>query len=88
MEKSGYKTTEFWLSFLAMALGVFVVSGAFGDQHWAVKIAGLALELLGALGYTASRAKVKLGGSLERAEIAKASGAASPVVSPTVPPSA
>lgn len=71
-EKPGYKTTEFWLSLLVIILGALMASGALGEQHWAVKMAGLGLDLLATMGYTAARAKTKLGSSLERVEESKA----------------
>lgn len=57
--KPGYKTTEFWLSVSACALGAFAASGAFPDEHIAMKIAGMALAALAAMGYTTSRLFVK-----------------------------
>lgn len=60
--KPGYKTTEFWLSTIAMALGALMASGALdkvpADSIWA-KIVGGVIVVLASLGYTAGRAKVK-----------------------------
>ena len=60
--KPGYKTTEFWLSLLATALGFVLASGALdaaGEDSWIAKLVGGAVAALAALGYTAGRAKVK-----------------------------
>jgi len=57
--KPGYKTTEFWLSVGACALGAFAASGVLPDDHIAMKVAGMALAALGAMGYTVSRLFVK-----------------------------
>ena len=60
--KPGYKTTEFWLSLVAMLLGVLMSSGVMDSvpetSIWS-KIVGGAIAALAALGYTASRAKAK-----------------------------
>ena len=60
--KPGWKTTEFWLSVVAMLLGVLVSSGVLtplGTKHWAVKLVALLISALAAMGYGASRAAVK-----------------------------
>lgn len=57
--KPGVRTTEFWLSLLAMLLGTFVTSGLLPDASVPVKIAGMALAALAVLGYGSSRAQVK-----------------------------
>lgn len=57
--KPGYKTTEFWLSVGACALGAFAASGALPDDHIVMKVAGMTLAALGAMGYTVSRLFVK-----------------------------
>ena len=60
--KPGYKTTEFWLTFLADALGLVMMSGALdsvpGDSL-VMKIIGGAIFGLSTLGYTAARGKAK-----------------------------
>lgn len=58
-EKAGYKTTEFYLSVLAMVLGSLMASGALVEGSVWAKIIGAGITVLAALGYTASRAKVK-----------------------------
>lgn len=70
MTKPGYKTTEFWLSMAAVLCGALMASGIFeglGQDHWAVKVVGLATTVLGALGYTAARGIVKANGSKQKA---------------------
>jgi hypothetical protein len=59
--KPGYKTTEFWLSSIAVLLGLVMASGAVGSGGLAAQIIGGCLSLLGTLGYTASRTNVKAG---------------------------
>ena len=56
--KPGYKTTEFWLSVVASAVGLVMASGLPSD-NWIIKVAGIAAMVLSALGYTASRSTVK-----------------------------
>ena len=59
--KPGYKTTEFWLSTAATVVGLVLASGALPEQAdnlW-VRLIGGIVAVLAALGYTASRAKVK-----------------------------
>jgi len=70
-EKPGFKTTEFWVLLLVMLIGVLVQSGAIPTEHWSMKGIALAAQMLGALGYTAARAKTKFGASLERASLGK-----------------
>lgn len=60
--KPGWRTTEFWLSVVAVLLGVLVTSGvleSLGTEHWAVKLVALAISALAAIGYSHSRAVVK-----------------------------
>lgn len=57
--KPGYKTTEFYLTFLAMLLGGFMASGIAPDTSPTMKMAGLALSGLTALGYGGFRWGVK-----------------------------
>lgn len=58
----GYKTTEFWLSALALVLGVVMSSGVVGDGTIAAQIIGGAMAILAQLGYTAARTQIKAGG--------------------------
>lgn len=57
--KSGIKTTEFWLSLLAVLVGAFVASGILPSEHWAIKLGGIITTALGALGYSYSRSAAK-----------------------------
>lgn len=59
--KAGVKTTEFWLSIAAFAVGVLLASGVLPVEHWAIKLAGAAAAGLAALGYSISRGSTKGG---------------------------
>jgi len=62
--KPGYKTTEFWLSTVATVIGFLLASGLLEGQEadsWVMKVVGGVVAVLTALGYNASRAKVKSG---------------------------
>lgn len=61
--KAGIKTTEFWLSVIALLVGVFLASGVLPAEHWAVRIAGALAAALAALGYSRSRGIAKGGAS-------------------------
>lgn len=55
--KPGYKTTEFWLSLIAVVLAA--VLPLLGDYPPLAQAIGLGLSVLTALGYTTSRTSVK-----------------------------
>jgi hypothetical protein len=57
--KPGYKTTEFWMSLAACLVGALVASGVFPDESTGMKMAGMAMATLAALGYTTSRFMIK-----------------------------
>lgn len=57
--KPGYKTTEFWLSLLAMLIGALFASGVVSDGSQLDKILGLASSILGQLGYAVPRGLAK-----------------------------
>jgi hypothetical protein len=57
--KAGYKTSEFWLSVAAMAVGAAFASGVFPTDSGVDRILGLAATVLTTLGYTVSRSLVK-----------------------------
>ena len=62
--KPGYKTTEFWLSLLAILLGFVLSSGAMDSapaDGWITKLIGGAVAVLTTMGYNAARAKTKSG---------------------------
>ena len=63
--KPGYQTTEFWLSTLALLLGLALASGAVHEGGLAAQIIGGVLSVLSSLGYTASRTKIKSAGGTE-----------------------
>lgn len=57
--KAGYKTTEFWLSLAAVAIGAVTASGVIpADSVWE-RVIGLVVAGLAALGYTGSRLALK-----------------------------
>jgi len=59
--KPGFRTSEFWLSTAATLVGLVMASGVLpeqADNMW-VRLIGGVVAVLAALGYTASRAKVK-----------------------------
>ena len=57
--KPGYKTTEFWLSLMAMVIGTLLASGAIGDASKFGQLLGFLATVLSSLGYTVSRSLVK-----------------------------
>jgi hypothetical protein len=59
--KPGYKTTEFIVCIAVLCLGALMQSGVISDGGSVSKIVGGAMEVLAALGYTWSRAVLKLG---------------------------
>lgn len=56
----GYKSTEFWLTAAAVVAGSLLSSGLLPAVGVAVKVTGLVVTVLGALGYTAARTCIKL----------------------------
>jgi hypothetical protein len=61
MNKPGYKTTEFWLATIATICGIIMSSGVVHDGSQTERIIGGVMATLAALGYTAARAKTKVG---------------------------
>lgn len=57
--KSGFRTTEFWLTFLACAVGLFLSSGLVVEASVAFQIASVVASALVALGYTVPRINLK-----------------------------
>jgi hypothetical protein len=81
----GYKSTEFYLSLLAMLVGALLASGALPEHTIAFKIAGIGATVLAALGYTVSRTLVKNGAAAvaeAKADAAKELAALPPAPSP------
>lgn len=58
--KPGYKTTEFWLTFAAVIVGLALESGAFGGTI--MNGLGLAAAALASAGYSWSRGIAKKAG--------------------------
>lgn len=57
--KPGWKTTEFLLSTAAMVVGTLLASGVLAEGGLAARIAGAAMTVLAALGYTYNRTQLK-----------------------------
>ncbi len=57
--KPGYKTTEFWLSSIAIVLGSLLASGTFGQGTDIARGVGAIVAALAAMGYSSSRGKAK-----------------------------
>ena len=66
--KPGYKTTEFWLTALAMLLGALMASGLLAEGSMPLQVAGMVSVVLAKLGYTSSRTKSKVADSLGKPE--------------------
>jgi hypothetical protein len=63
---NGMKTSEFLVCISVIVLGVLMQSGVLTDSGTVAKICGTAMEILAALGYTWSRATIKLGPKSEK----------------------
>lgn len=57
--KPGYKTTEFWLSTIAVLIGLAYGSGLVSEGSQADKIVGFIAAALASLGYSVSRGLAK-----------------------------
>ena len=57
--KPGIKTTEFWLSLLAMLVTALYASGLIGEGGTVAKVASFVALVLTSLGYTVSRSLAK-----------------------------
>ena len=57
--KSGYKTTEFWLTVVATILGLLFASGVISEGSEVDKILGMAATILTSMGYSISRGLAK-----------------------------
>lgn len=57
--KPGYKTTEFWLSAVAVLLGLAMASGLIPSGSAWDQAVGLVVSALAAMGYTGARAGIK-----------------------------
>jgi hypothetical protein len=58
-EKPGYKTSEFWLSFVAVLVSFAMSSGLVIEGSHLMQALGLIAAALSAMGYGYSRAKTK-----------------------------
>lgn len=56
--KPGYRTTEFWLSLIAMLVGVALASGLVSNE-FALQALGFVQSTLAAIGYAGCRGWVK-----------------------------
>lgn len=59
MERTGIKTTEFWVTAVVVLAGLLPSSGLIPEGHWGVKVCGLVVSVAAALGYTVARGSVK-----------------------------
>ncbi len=57
--KPGYKSTEFWLSLMAMIISAVVASGTLQEGSIWSSVVGVVGVALTSMGYNASRATVK-----------------------------
>jgi len=60
--KPGVRTSEFWLSMIAVIVGSVIASGVLPETHWIAKIAGVVSAVLASLGYSISRGIAKCNG--------------------------
>lgn len=59
-DRRSYQTLEFWLSIVAFVVGAVISSGAV-ESEGILKILGLIMSMLSALGYTGFRSYQKVG---------------------------
>ena len=59
--KSGFYSSEFWLTLLTNLIGGAIQFDIFPHEHWSLKVAGMAGMVLATMGYSVSRARVKAG---------------------------
>ena len=83
--KPGWKTTEFWLSLVAVLVGAVVASGVVPETGPWSQVIGIVSTVLGALGYSVTRgfAKTAAANAIGAAMVASA-GEAQPA-NPTPP---
>lgn len=55
----GWKTSEFWITLIVILIGALPSSGLIAEGSQAAKIVGLAISVLGGLGYMQSRTSLK-----------------------------
>lgn len=71
--KPGYKTTEFWMSLVAVLLGALFSSGAVVEGSSLASLLGIVTTVMASLGYTVSRSVVKTGQTKADVEMMKMS---------------
>ena len=59
VSKPGYKTTEFWLTTLATAVGLIMAADIIPSDGVWPKVTGLIVAMLSSMGYTVSRGMTK-----------------------------
>jgi len=59
VKKPGYKSTEFYMSLIAVVIGAVASSGVLEGSDGLTKVVGLIMAALVALGYTGSRLTLK-----------------------------
>ena len=59
MSKPGYKSTEFWLTFVALLIGALLSSGVVQESTSVHQMVVFVASALAAMGYTAGRTFVK-----------------------------
>jgi hypothetical protein len=59
--KPGWKTSEYWCTVAAQAVGLLMASDVFASGSIPAKIAGLAAMVLASMGYSYSRGQAKYG---------------------------
>jgi len=57
--KPGYKTTEFWITVVAVITGLLAASGLIAEGTAGAKVIGVIIEALAAMGYTIGRSIAK-----------------------------
>lgn len=60
-ERKGIKTTEFWLSVIAMLVGALLASGLIGEGSIWGQVLGVVSSALAAMGYSVARGLYKRG---------------------------
>lgn len=66
--KSGWRSSEFWLTILAHVLSVLILAEVFPpDSKWD-KLAAVGLSMLAQYGYTAGRSRIKTAAEMRRAQ--------------------
>lgn len=59
--RPGIRSTEAWLSFIAVLVGAVMASGLFGEESTVLRVLGICAVVLNAMGYTVARTALKRG---------------------------